>query len=77
MSSFAPSISPVHLTEEIGQGVINDISQRQRYGSSCYVYQLVSKYDHPWATVHVLHRSTSSTMIRYLTYFISIGWLLS
>ena len=42
-----------------------------------YAYQLVimSKYD-PLATVHVLHRSTSSTMILYLTYFISIGWLL-
>jgi hypothetical protein len=72
---FAPSISPLHPTEGIGQGVISHISQRQRCSFFSYVHQLVSKYD-TRATVHVLHRSTFSTMIRYLTHFISIGWLL-
>jgi len=33
MSSFAPSISPLHPTEGIGQGVISDISQRQSLSS--------------------------------------------
>jgi len=31
MSSFAPSISPLHPTEGIGQGVTSDISQRQKF----------------------------------------------
>ena len=76
MSSFASRISPIplHPTKGIDQGVISVISQRRRYASFCYV-QLVSEYD-PLATVHIQHRSTSSTMIRYLTYFISIGRLL-
>jgi hypothetical protein len=45
MSSFAPSISPLHPTEGIDQRVISDIPQRQRYASFCYTYQLVIKYD--------------------------------
>lgn len=34
----------------------------------------VSKYG-PWATVHIFHRSTSSTMTPFCTYFVSIGHL--
>ena len=57
-----------------GQGAIPE-SQRQRYASfSCCAYQLVSKHS-PRVTVHKLCRicrSTSSTMIHSLKYFISI-----
>jgi hypothetical protein len=78
-SSFAPSVSPLHPTERISQGVISDISQRLsqrlRYASFSYAHQLASKYD-PRVTVHLPHRSTSSTMIPYFTYFISIDRLL-
>ena len=45
------------------------------YASFSYACQLTSKFG-PRATVHILHRSTSSTMNRYLIYFISIGRLL-
>jgi hypothetical protein len=41
---------------------------------SCYAYWLVSNMARaPWATVHVLHPSTSSTMIPFSTCFISFG----
>ena len=57
-----------------GQGVIPE-SQRQWYASfSCCAYQLVSKHC-PRVTVHKLCRicrSTSSTMIHSLKYFISV-----
>ena len=55
-----------------GQGAIPGESQRQGYVSfPCYAYQLVSKHS-PRVTVHILCRSTSSTMIHSLKYFISI-----
>jgi hypothetical protein len=72
MSYLAPSTSSLQSTETIGQGPISGESQRHRYASfSCSDCQLVTKRG-PRATVHILRRSTSSTMIHSLTYFISI-----
>jgi hypothetical protein len=46
--------------------------QQQKYASfSCRAYRLLSKHGPP-RTVHMLHRSTSLTMIRFFTYFISL-----
>ena len=71
MSYLAPSTSPFHCTGRIGQYAIRGESQRQRYASfSCYAYQILS--NGPRATVHILSRSTSSTMIHSLTSFVSI-----
>ena len=52
---------------------MSDEFQLQKYASfPCYAYWLVSKHS-PWATVHILHRSTPSMMIPLSIYFISIG----
>ncbi|KAF8472943.1 hypothetical protein DFH94DRAFT_764761 [Russula ochroleuca] len=69
MSYLASSTSSLQSTGTIGQGAIRGKSQWQRYAS--FSYRLVNKHD-PRTTVHILHRSTSSTMIHCLTSFISI-----
>ena len=62
-------------TEIVSQGAISGESQRQRYASfSCYAYWVMSNHG-PHGTVHVLHRSTSLTMIPSSMYSIFIGHL--
>jgi hypothetical protein len=70
---MAPSISSPQSTEGIGHGVIRgeSDSEQQRCASLSHAYQLVSK-DCLQETVHILRRSTSSTTIHSLTYFLSI-----
>ena len=70
MSYLAPSTSPFHCTGRIGQYAIRGESQRQMYASSCCACQLL--IDGPRATVHIPSQTTSSTMIHFLTSFISI-----
>ena len=66
------STSLVQSTGIICQGATGGESQPQRYASfSCYGYWFVSNHG-PSATVHVLRPSTSSMMIPFSTYFISI-----
>ena len=67
----------LQATERIDQGAISSDSQRQRYASfSCFSYWLMSKHGPP-GTVHVLHPSTSLTMIPFSMCFIFIGHLFS
>jgi hypothetical protein len=76
MSHLAPSASSLQSTRRFGhpgQGAICSEPERQRYvlSSGC-AYQLTSKHGlRP--TVHILRLSMPSTMIRFLTYFISIN----
>ena len=74
MSYLAPSTSSLHSTETTRQGAIGGESQPQRYAlfSGSAYYQSVLNKLGPWATVHKLRGSTSSTTIPLLTYFISI-----
>ena len=75
MSYLVPSTSSLQSTERLSQGEMRSDSselQRQRYASFSCVYHLVSTKYGPPATVHVLRRSTSSTMIHFFTYSISI-----
>jgi hypothetical protein len=73
MSYLALSTSSFQSTERISQGAVSSESQQQRYvSSSSYTYQRVNKHG-PRATVHIRHRSTSLTITRYSTSFISIA----
>ena len=75
MSCLAPFTCFLQSTKRIDQrAILHDDTQRQRYASfSCCAYWLVIKHG-PLATVTVfeLLRFTSSTMIPFLTSFISI-----
>jgi hypothetical protein len=69
-TSTSPGIS-LQSNERIGQAIRGE-SQQQRYASlSCSVCQFVIKHG-PLSTVHALPQSTYSTIIPFLTYFISI-----
>ena len=75
MSYLVPCTSSLQSTERLSQSEMRSDSselQRQRYASFSCVYHLVSTKYGPPATVHVLRRSTSSTMIHFFTYSISI-----
>jgi hypothetical protein len=69
MSSLAYTTSSLPSTERIDQG---SEFQRQGYVSfPCNAYELVRKHGSR-AAVHIRRRSTSSMIIRFLTFFIFI-----
>jgi preprotein translocase subunit SecG len=74
MSYVGPSTSSPQSTERIGQGPTSGEVQLQRYASFSHAYRLVSQLG-PRVTVHILHRSTSSMTIPFLTSSIYIGYL--
>src|SRR6266851_5692657 len=76
MSHLSPFIPHLRGSEIIGQGVPSRQSQRCRYAPfPYYVYQLqvVNNSKPGTVTDHRIHSSTSSTITRFSTYFISAG----
>ena len=72
MSCLSPFTSFLQSTEKI-QSTIRSKFQWRRYASfSCCANRLMSKHG-PQTTVHILRRSTSSMMILFSMYSISIG----